>query len=89
MTDSGLCHWFESSEEGEESCGRFIPLDQLSPRKTVARLTVGCFQHNRPIEDIRPHHSITSSARASSVGGRVRANAFAVFRLIRSSNLVA
>jgi hypothetical protein len=34
-------------------------------------------------------YSITSSARASSAGGRVRANAFAVFRLIRSSNLVA
>ena len=34
-------------------------------------------------------YSITSSARASNAGGRVRANVFAVFRLIRSSNLVA
>src|SRR5262245_10176900 len=35
-----------------------------------------------------PHHSITSSARASSVGGRVRPSALAVLRLITSSYLV-
>src|SRR5262249_42276363 len=34
-------------------------------------------------------HSITSSARASSVGGTSRLSAFAVLRLITSSNLVA
>jgi hypothetical protein len=34
------------------------------------------------------HHSITSSARASSVGDTVNPNAFAVFRLITSSNFV-
>ena len=34
-----------------------------------------------------PVHSITSSARASSVGGMVRPSAFAVLRLIASSNL--
>src|SRR5262249_50681663 len=33
-------------------------------------------------------HSITSSARASSAGGTSRPRAFAVLRLIRSSNLV-
>src|SRR5215211_1585030 len=33
-------------------------------------------------------YSITSSARASKVGGTVRPRAFAVFRLITSSNLV-
>src|SRR5246127_543437 len=33
-------------------------------------------------------YSITSSARASSVGGTVRPSAFAVFRLIASSNFV-
>ena len=36
----------------------------------------------------RPHHSITSSARASSVGGISRPSALAVFRLIISSYLV-
>src|SRR5262249_20704911 len=34
------------------------------------------------------HHSITSSAIASSVGGTVRPSALAAFRLITSSNLV-
>src|SRR5450759_5124293 len=33
-------------------------------------------------------HSITSSARARSIGGTVRPSAFAVLRLITSSNLV-
>src|SRR5262249_60512426 len=35
-----------------------------------------------------PRHSITSSARASSVGGTSRPSALAVFRLITNSNLV-
>jgi hypothetical protein len=35
-----------------------------------------------------PHHSITSSARASSVGGISRPSAFAVLRLITNSYLV-
>src|SRR5215831_8144920 len=34
-------------------------------------------------------HSITSSARASSVGGTVRPSAFAVFRLTTNSNFTA
>ena len=34
------------------------------------------------------HHSITSSARASNVGGTSKPIALAVFRLITSSNLV-
>ena len=34
-------------------------------------------------------YSIISAARASSAGGKLRPSAFAVFRLIRSSNLVA
>jgi hypothetical protein len=33
-------------------------------------------------------YSITSSARASSVGGTVKPNAFAVLRLMTNSNLV-
>src|SRR6516165_10753750 len=43
-----------------------------------------CFNHR--IE--RLDHSITSSARASSVGGTVRPSAFAVFMLITNSYLV-
>ena len=39
-------------------------------------------------DELAPPHSITSSARASSVGGTVRPSAFAVLRLITSSYLV-
>ena len=38
--------------------------------------------------DRAPFHSMTSSARASSVGGKVRPSAFAVFIFIISSYLV-
>jgi hypothetical protein len=40
------------------------------------------------ILNLPSHHSITSSARASSVGGISRPNALAVLRLITSSNFV-
>src|SRR6516225_5196313 len=39
-------------------------------------------------DELAPSHSITSSARASSVGGTVRPSALAVLRLIVSSYLV-
>src|SRR5262249_37649152 len=39
-------------------------------------------------DELAPVHSITSSARASTVAGRVRPSAFAVLRLITSSYLV-
>src|SRR2546421_8156116 len=39
-------------------------------------------------DELAPPHSITSSARASSVGGTVRLSALAVLRLMTSSNLV-
>src|SRR6516164_8995708 len=39
-------------------------------------------------DELPPSHSITSSARASRLGGTSRPSAFAVFRLITSSNLV-
>ena len=41
-----------------------------------------------PIADIPPLHSITSSTMESSPDGRARPRAFAVFRLMTSSNLV-
>src|SRR5207244_7712290 len=43
---------------------------------------------DEPNELASPNHSITSSARASSVGGTSRPSAFAVLRLITSSYLV-
>src|SRR5262249_36528806 len=39
-------------------------------------------------DELAPPHSITSSARASKLSGTVRPSAFAVLRLITSSNLV-
>src|SRR6202035_3685936 len=48
-------------------------------------------RHRRAAEtedELAPLHSITSSASASSVGGRVRPSALAVFWLTTSSNLV-
>src|SRR5262249_31925747 len=39
-------------------------------------------------DELAPPHSITSSARASNVGGTSRPSAFAVVRLTTSSNLV-
>jgi hypothetical protein len=39
-------------------------------------------------DELAPPHSITSSANASSLSGTSRPSAFAVFRLITSSNLV-
>ena len=39
-------------------------------------------------DELAPFHSITSSARERSVGGTSRPSAFAVLRLITSSNLV-
>src|SRR5207245_2754704 len=45
-----------------------------------------CTTENR--DELPPSHSITSSARASNEGGTVRPSAFAVLKLITSSNLV-
>src|SRR5215468_1578353 len=39
-------------------------------------------------DEVAPLHSITSSARASSVGGTSRPSAFAAWRLMTSSNLL-
>src|SRR5262249_39263372 len=53
-------------------------------------------RHERPCrraanecDELAPPHSITSSARASTVAGIVRPSVFAVLRLMASSNLVA
>src|SRR5262245_28580542 len=46
----------------------------------------GCAAEQR--DELAPLHSMTSSARASSLSGTVRPSAFAVLRLMTSSNLV-
>src|SRR5262249_39112625 len=47
-----------------------------------------CCAADKPDERAPPDHSITSSARARSVGGTSRPRAFAVLRLITSSYLI-
>src|SRR5258706_3446058 len=47
-----------------------------------------CCRPAEPRDESPPSHSITSSARASSVGGTVRPSASAVLRLIMNSNLI-
>src|SRR6516165_4101452 len=49
---------------------------------------VPCFAAGTRWSRETPRHSITSSARASSVGGTVRLSALAVLRLITKSNFV-
>src|SRR6266480_3927172 len=60
-------------------------LGLLRPRRERPCDRSAAKQHD---ELASPHHSITSSARASSVGGTSRPSAFAAFRLMTSSNLV-
>src|SRR5262249_53679677 len=55
----------------------------LRPRRNRPRSRAAEQRDERPAR-----HSITSSARASSVGGTSRPSVLAVFRLITSSNLV-
>ena len=47
-----------------------------------------CDRRNGKCDELLPLHSITSSARARSVGGTVMPSALAVLRLITKSNLV-
>src|SRR6516225_6386038 len=56
----------------------------LSANCALGYTTEGC--GGQAQQQFSPFHSITSSARASSEGGTVRPRAFAVFRLMTSSN---
>src|SRR5262245_55658452 len=58
---------------------------QLLCVRNETRATASRKRAAHDLDECAPfHHSITSSARASSVGGMVRPSAFAVFRLITS-----
>src|SRR5262245_20340023 len=72
-----------------------LPRMQHSELAIVPRLLRSCRQWPRRCRAAEQHdelapgaHSITSSARASSVGGTVMPSAFAVLRLITNSYLV-
>src|SRR5262249_8272537 len=61
---------------------------ELIRRLLRARRERPCNRAAEQRDELAPLHSITSSARASSVAGTSRPRAFAVFRLIRSSIMV-
>src|SRR5262245_17799049 len=65
----------------EEFNNRHRPL--LRPRRERP-----CGRRAEQCDAVATFHSITSSARASSIGGTVRPSALAVFRLITNSYLV-
>jgi hypothetical protein len=60
------------------------PLGVLRARRERPR----CNRAAEQSDELAPSHSITSSARASSIGGISRPSALAVLRLITSSYLV-
>src|SRR5215470_12541142 len=62
---------------------KFTPHIALRPRRERPRRRAA-----EQRDELAPLHSITSSARASSVSGTVRPSALAVFMLITSSYLV-
>jgi hypothetical protein len=61
------------------------PLRLLRPRRERPQRRRAAKQR----DELASPHSITSSARASSIGGMSRSSALAVFALMTSSNLVA
>jgi hypothetical protein len=52
------------------------------------RAEAGAILRGQPVRSLAPFHSITSSARASSVGGISRPSILAVWALMTNSNLV-
>ena len=79
---SSPCTPDRSRRRAQEPDGRHLLLRVRRKRPSGRRAA------DQPNELAPPHHSITSSARASSVCGTVRPSAFAVLRLITSSYLV-
>ena len=69
---------------GQEYADAPHPLGLLRARRERPRRRRAAEQR----DELAPLHSITSSARASSVGGTSRPSALAVLRLMTSSNLV-
>src|SRR5262249_14839052 len=91
---------YSSSFQSNEACGRALDYLRLCETRSPRRHSHWSPPSGRPRQGsgrsvlAEPHdelalvHSITSSARASSVGGTARPSACAVLRLMTSSNLV-
>src|SRR5262245_2815663 len=78
----GLAHAGLGRSIGDEAHDRHCLL--LRPRRERPRRRRAAEQR----DELAPFHSITSSARASSVAGTSRPSALAVCRLMTNSNLV-
>ena len=85
---------FWSNEGCDRSFGSSPPCETRSPRRhsrcpflPAHSQGSGLSIPTEPHDELAPFHSITSSARASSVGGTSRPSALAVLRLITNSNL--
>src|ERR1700680_4674343 len=68
--------------------GRRQPPDLVLHRHRVASYSLNALKRKGDIYGRASSYSITSSARASNVGGTIRPSALAVLRLIVISNLV-
>ena len=79
------CPSGSSAASAHEHADAPHPLGLLRARRERPRRRRAAEQR----DELAPPHSITSSARASSVGGTSRPSALAVLRLMTSSNLVA
>src|SRR5262245_10939839 len=76
--------WLSLYREGVEPSGSLQKVSDHPSSFSGLSLAQGKFHVEPPL-----HHSITSSARASSIGGTSRPSAPAVLRFSTSSNLVA
>ncbi len=77
------------AEDGNNGLSRLTAASEVGPKPDVVS-GLCCVQGigARCQERKWPAHSITSSARASNVGGTLRPSVLAVLRLITKSNLV-
>src|SRR6516225_4014035 len=85
LQDSLPAGWLSLYREGVEPSGSLQKVSDHPSSFSGLGLAQGKFHCGLSFSR---HHSITSSARASSVGGTSRPSAFAVLRLMTSSNLV-
>jgi hypothetical protein len=86
-------HWINELTKFENAWSLIIDLSICEPLhvrfRTVLQTSIGYHATSEKCQNRKsPLHSMTSSARASSVGGMDRPSALAVFKLIARSNLV-
>ena|ERR1700730_3557256 len=78
---NGICDY------SQPGIGRSLRCDRLDQARVIV-LDVADPRAHQPACQAKSYHSMTSSARARSEGGIARPSAFAVLRLMTSSNFV-